>query len=465
MFVTACGGESGSSPPPPSPTNSSPQFTSNTSQSIVENTVGVAYIASATDADGDAVSFSIVGGTDVNSVSISGTEISFNVSPNFEAPLDANGDNIYEITVEVNDGRGGTSSLSLQLEVTNDKEGISVTRIMTGLVDPIGITPTFTTGSSMAVGLKDGSYILFAGNRSVGDVIAEPITVFPANADFTRMLDIAWGDADEFWRGPMFLYENSFAFSILRPNQSQRRGGNLTFGTNSEVNGKIFIGPSGEAFASLGDPSGNFSQLGQSPSQDRFGRIFRLEPSAGASILSLSANQIAGGIREPGGFAEIDGFTAFADQGGSQEHELSLFTLDIFTQTTNPLNFGWPFREGTTLIQSGEPVELTAPSLVYSFGTGAKEGAGIVLGTNYTGTISGISGHFVFADKNGSIFSLPTNTLSPTTVQMTRAIELRDLDFTPNEGTFDEIVEIAADENGVLYILDGDGDIFRVDSI
>ena len=43
------------------------------------------------------------------------------------------------------------------------------------------------------------------------------------------------------------------------------------------------------------------------------------------------------------------------------------------------------------------------------------------------------------------------------------SIELRTLDFAPDTGAIDRVVEIAADAAGVLYILDADGEIFRVD--
>ena len=51
------------------------------------------------------VTFSIVGGADQAKFAItSGGVLSFIAAPNFEAPTDANGDNVYVVTVQASDG-------------------------------------------------------------------------------------------------------------------------------------------------------------------------------------------------------------------------------------------------------------------------------------------------------------------------------------------------------------------------
>ena len=44
--------------------------------------------------------------------------LSFNAAPNFEAPTDANGDNVYVVTVEASDGNGGTTTQTINVTVT-----------------------------------------------------------------------------------------------------------------------------------------------------------------------------------------------------------------------------------------------------------------------------------------------------------------------------------------------------------
>jgi VCBS repeat-containing protein len=99
---------------------SSPIFTSATTDSVAENTTAVMTVT-ATDADlpAQTVSFSIVGGADQARFSItSGGVLSFASAPNFEAPNDANGDNVYVVTVQANDGNGRTTNQTISVTVT-----------------------------------------------------------------------------------------------------------------------------------------------------------------------------------------------------------------------------------------------------------------------------------------------------------------------------------------------------------
>ena len=91
--------------------NDAPAITSNGggdagSLSIAENTTKVATIT-ATDVDANpTLRFAIVGGADAAMFQINSVtgELSFEAQPNFEAPGDAGGNNIYDVTVTVSDG-------------------------------------------------------------------------------------------------------------------------------------------------------------------------------------------------------------------------------------------------------------------------------------------------------------------------------------------------------------------------
>ncbi len=83
-----------------------PVFTSPDTANVAENTTAVMTV---TAIDGDlpaqTVTFSIVGGADQTKFGItSGGQLSFNAAPDFEAPTDANGDNVYVVIVEASDG-------------------------------------------------------------------------------------------------------------------------------------------------------------------------------------------------------------------------------------------------------------------------------------------------------------------------------------------------------------------------
>ncbi len=113
-------GETGGGDPPP---NTAPVLTSPTSFSLAENGTAVGVVA-ATDANGDALGYSISGGADAALFQIDGTTgaLRFSAAPDFEAPGDAGADNVYDVDVSVSDGRGGADSQALQITVTDVNE-------------------------------------------------------------------------------------------------------------------------------------------------------------------------------------------------------------------------------------------------------------------------------------------------------------------------------------------------------
>ena len=60
-----------------------------------------------------------MGGDDPAKFSITGGgELSFLAPPDFETPTDANGDNVYVVTVQASDGAGGTATQTISVTVT-----------------------------------------------------------------------------------------------------------------------------------------------------------------------------------------------------------------------------------------------------------------------------------------------------------------------------------------------------------
>ncbi len=93
--------------------------------SVVENTTVVTTVL-ATDADlpAAALLYSISGGADAARFVIDGGTglLTFLTNPDFEAPSDANSDNVYQVTVQVSDGAGGTDSQTMSVTVTDADE-------------------------------------------------------------------------------------------------------------------------------------------------------------------------------------------------------------------------------------------------------------------------------------------------------------------------------------------------------
>jgi len=87
--------------------NEDPTITSANAASVTENQAAVMTVT-ATDVDGDVPTYSIVGGVDQSDFAIDSVsgELTFTAAPDFEPAGDANGDHIYEVTVQAADGNG-----------------------------------------------------------------------------------------------------------------------------------------------------------------------------------------------------------------------------------------------------------------------------------------------------------------------------------------------------------------------
>ncbi|MEO1729549.1 MAG: carboxylesterase family protein [Pseudomonadota bacterium] len=103
--------------------NRAPVITSATSATVPENSTGTVYSAAAEDPDGDALIFALEG-ADASQFSIDSAsgEVAFVSPPDFESPLDADGDNVYEIDLEVSDPSGASDRLSVTINVTDETE-------------------------------------------------------------------------------------------------------------------------------------------------------------------------------------------------------------------------------------------------------------------------------------------------------------------------------------------------------
>ena len=106
--------------------NSAPIITSNgggnaAALSIAENATAVTTVT-ATDLDsGQILTYSISGGADAGKFSIDSNTgaLSFITAPNFEAPTDVDGNNVYDVTVQISDGLGGVDTQAIAVKVEN----------------------------------------------------------------------------------------------------------------------------------------------------------------------------------------------------------------------------------------------------------------------------------------------------------------------------------------------------------
>jgi hypothetical protein len=95
---------------------------------IAENTTTVTTVTAA-DADLDNLTYSISGGADGALFSIDGVtgELTFISPPDYEAPADADANNVYEVIVQVADGNGGFDTQTINVTVTDVGGVLAVT--------------------------------------------------------------------------------------------------------------------------------------------------------------------------------------------------------------------------------------------------------------------------------------------------------------------------------------------------
>ena len=97
--------------------------TSRTAFTLRENSTAVLYTYRATDQDDDDVITWSVGGTDGEVFAIYNGILSFRLLPDFEIPVDADEDNVYEITVVADDGAGLQDTVNAVITITDQPEG------------------------------------------------------------------------------------------------------------------------------------------------------------------------------------------------------------------------------------------------------------------------------------------------------------------------------------------------------
>ncbi|MXP27198.1 tandem-95 repeat protein, partial [Altererythrobacter indicus] len=135
--------------------NEAPSLAASAAVTLTENQ-SLATSIVATDVDGDTLSYAITGGADAALFTVGADgKLSFVTAPDFEAPGDANGDNVYDVIVTVSDGNGASASQSVAVTITDVNEA-----------------PVITSGDTIAMAEGRMAVLTMAGSDSDGDVLA-----------------------------------------------------------------------------------------------------------------------------------------------------------------------------------------------------------------------------------------------------------------------------------------------------
>ena len=185
------------------PVSTPPAFTSPATVSVAENQVA-AYEAAAADADGAPLSYSL-SGTDAALFTIEANTgaVSFRAAPDFEAPGDDDGDNVYDIIVTASDGANQTDQ-SVAITVTNENEALVFTspataRVAENQVAAYEAAAADADGDPLSYSLSGTDAALFTIDANTGEVSfrAAPDFEVPGDDDGDNVYDIIVTASDD----------------------------------------------------------------------------------------------------------------------------------------------------------------------------------------------------------------------------------------------------------------------------
>ncbi|MET0180820.1 MAG: PQQ-dependent sugar dehydrogenase [Novosphingobium sp.] len=492
-LLAGCGGGSDGSAPPP-PANRAPAFSSAATVSVAENATGAVYTAAASDPDNDPLTYSIADGADAARFALSsGGVLSFQAAPDFEAPADADRDNVYRVQLAVSDGRGGQATLDVAVTVTNAAGGaFRVRRAATGFAQPLYLT-AFPDNSGRVLVVEQGGRIRLL-DPATGAIAATPfldLTGTISTGGERGLLGLALAP-DFTTSGRFFVYLTNQAGNIeLRSYRTQaanravadpatadliltfthpfanHNGGWIEFGPD----GFLYIG-SGDG-GGAGDPQNNGQNtatlLGKLLRIDVASDAFPADPNRDYAIPPSNPFATAGGapevyaygLRNPfrNGFDRVTGNLYLGDVGQNAVEEVDLVPLG-----QAGLNFGWARLEGTRSFNGTPPANATPPVTEYTRGSGPVQGATVIGGPVYRGPVEALQGLYVFGDFiSGNLWTVPATSLVQGQTFAASGFTVRNTDFTPTAGAIDSPSSFGTDQRGNLYIVDYDGEVFVVE--
>ncbi|HET9460867.1 MAG TPA: cadherin domain-containing protein, partial [Gaiellaceae bacterium] len=201
--------------------NSPPQITSNgggatATASPAENQAVVTDVDAVDPDVGNTLTYAISGGLDAQLFAINSSNgvLTFLTAPNYEAPADAGANNVYDVTVSVTDGQGGSDSQAIAATVQNVNEFVPVitsngggaSAAMSGPEGQTAVTDVNATDG-------DGETLTYslAGGADIGDFTIDPssgVLTFTVPPDFEAPADT---NTDNFYEVTVAASDGSFS--------------------------------------------------------------------------------------------------------------------------------------------------------------------------------------------------------------------------------------------------------------
>jgi Ca2+-binding RTX toxin-like protein len=402
--------------------------------------------------------------------------------------------NLDEITLEPSDRESEASSIEVQSTIR-----LTGRRIVSGLDQPLFVTSAPGDANRLFIlEQKTGEIKIF--NQNTNQLLSTPFL----KLDSSELLSTG------FEQGLLGLafhpdYANNGKFYI---NYTSPGGGNagrtkiveyqvsndrnladtttartiLTFNQPEQNHngGWMGFGPDGNLYISLGDGGGSgflpgipsFSGNSQDITDNLLGKILRINVNSDAFANDPNRNYaipvnnpfvgktgddeiFAYGLRNPwrASFDKVTGALYIGDVGQSSREEINFLP----NGTSGGQNYGWKFKEGT-LLYDNPPLPLPANLIDPIYEYGRSSGQSVIGGYVYRGSVAQLQGTYIFGDFLSDrvwSFRYDGNAVS----------EFRDrtAELVPNVGSINSIVSFGQDNAGNLYVVDLDGEIFKIE--
>ncbi len=355
---------------------------------------------------------------------------------------------------------------------------ISATRVASGLNLPVYATSPAGDADRLFIVEKNG--IIKILDLQTGQVLAPPFLDIQAqvNSDGERGLIGLAFDPDFAQNGFFYVHYNNLngdsevrRFAVSgNPNVADAGSSTPVItvaqpAANNHKGGWIDFGPDGLLYIALGD--GGNGANGQ-PLNTLLGKILRIDvgaddfPGDATRNYAIPADNpfvgvagldeiFANGLRNPwrDSFDRVTGDFYIADVGNGRWEEVNLGVKGA--------NYGWSRFEGPDVFSSTAPVEGNAPTgPIHAYVHASPFGDSITGGYAYRGSGEALHGQFFFADfVNGKVSTL--RNVGGTWIATDRTAQL-----AINIGSINLPSSFAEDAFGNLYLVDYDGDIFRL---
>lgn len=459
----AGGGGGGGGPPADQP----PTITSAAAVAVAENSTGVIYQATATDPDSSQLAFRIEG-TDAArfTMSVPGA-LTFNATPDFEAPTDADANNVYLIQVVVTDGAQNSTRRDLTVTVTNVPD-LSLRRIA-GFNEPMVVSPV------------PGSTRIFVGEKAGAIYLTDPAQPGPGTL-YLQLADISSGASnidtgllgvvaapDYAVSGRIYVFLTNGANGI-----DVRRYGRLPSGLGDPASGDVilrlpssinFLGRGGglafgpDGFLYVGTPDSNPSNNtgGAGNTASLYGKVLRLDVSGDdfpadpdRDYHILASNPFVGG----GGAGEVYAYGLENPRNLSFEGANLLIAdahrFDPLSTLAQEVHLLRPADAGANFGFRSAPAGALPPVIEYQ-GTGLFHSALLATAFVYHGPIAQLNGLFIFGDRSrGLTWSVPGASLVQGTTVTEGAFTVQPLAASAAK---DSPVNFGTDSLGNLYII------------